>query len=114
MTTEKSKPAGIQGLWDVSDLEGPSVPAPSATERQSLAKAGERLGFASREPTPPKVAPPKPEKEMTARITIRIRPADKQRVEDYAYRQRKMLGDVMADFLDLAEAREREAEQAKG
>ncbi len=45
MSNEKAKPAGLKGLWDVSDLAGDPPVKPSAEQTAAARQVGERLGF---------------------------------------------------------------------
>ncbi|WP_242187200.1 hypothetical protein [Sphingomonas sp. CARO-RG-8B-R24-01] len=112
MTNEVQKPAGIKGMWDVSDLTDPPVQKPSPEQSQAAQQAGERLGFVSREA--PRVEPPveRPKSEFTARVSVRVRPSDKQLLEDLGWRLRRPLGDIVSRALQLF-VEEQEAQDAK-
>lgn len=76
----------------------------------SAAKAGgEGLGFRSEKATPSAPARPTPKPRQatfTDAIHVRARPEDRQRFEDFAYRQRLSKGDAMTRLLDFAEKEE--------
>lgn len=105
----KHTPAGAKNIWDVDDLVEAQPPraAPSDAERGALVRAGERLGFSSREAPLPKALPPRPEPEYPDRITIRVRTEDKLRIEELAYQRRAKLGAVITEMLDLIEAQDK-------
>jgi hypothetical protein len=106
----KAAPAGAQNLWNIDDLidEPRAKPVLSEAERIELTREGEKLGFRTREAPTPKAPPPRPEPEFPARITIRVRPEDKERIEEFAWRRRVKLGTLIAEMLDLFEAQDKD------
>ena len=109
MTKGSARP----GLANFSLDEDDEIPVPTAQQRVAAREGGERLGFKS-EPveTPAKrtPAPPKPA-VYTANFHIRTTPEDRDRYDEFAYRNRMKKGEAMKLLLDLAE--EAEAARAK-
>ena len=101
MTDEASKPAGIKGMWDLSDLTDGPVDKPSSEQADAAHRAGERLGFVSREKPCAEPVVQRERSEFTARMSIRVRPSDKQRFEDLGWRLRRPLGEILGRALEL-------------
>lgn len=114
MSNEKAKPAGLKGLWDVSDLAGDPPVKPSAEQTAAARQVGERLGFVSRE-VPPSPAPvEKARTEFTARMSIRVRPTDKTLLEDLGWRLRTPMGEIITRALELFVAEQEVKEKGRG
>lgn len=114
MSEDKPKPAGLKGLWDVSDLADQPVVKPSAEQTEAARQVGERLGFVSREVPQPPAPVEKPKSEFTARVSIRVRPSDKKLLEDLGWRLRTPLGDIMTRALELFVAEQEAKEKGRG
>lgn len=113
MSEQKPKPAGLKGMWDVSDLTHRPVIKPSAEQAEAAHQVGERLGFVSREVPQPPAPVEKPKSEFTARMSIRVRPSDKKLLEDLGWRLRTPLGEIMTRALKLFVAEQEAKEQGR-
>lgn len=101
MSDDKPKPAGLKGMWDVSDLADQPLIKPSPEQTAAARQVGERLGFVSREVPPSPTPVEKPRSEFTARMSIRVRPSDKKLLEDLGWRLRTPMGEIVTKALEL-------------
>lgn len=106
-TPPKDRRAGMASFGDDDDL-----PIPTPAQIAAAKSRGEGLGFKSEKATAPVPA----EKAriggngrpavFTANFHIRTRPEDRERFEEFAYRQRVSKGEAMRRLLDFWEERE--------
>lgn len=110
MTEGSNRP----GLASFSLEDDDDIPVPTPQQRAAAREGGERLGFKSeptevlgkRAPAPPRAA------VYTANFHIRTTPEDRDRYDEFAYRNRMKKGEAMRLLLDLAE--EAEASRKRG
>jgi len=109
MTQANTRP----GLANFSLDEDDDIPVPTAQQRAAAKQGGEKLGFKSEPAEAPNKRPPVPAREAvyTANFHIRTTPEDRERYDEFAYRNRMKKGEAMKLLLDLAE--EAEAARAK-
>jgi hypothetical protein len=109
MTNGNARPGLANFAMDDED----EIPVPTAQQRAAAREGGERLGFKS-EPTEASTKrTPAPARQAvyTANFHIRTTPEDRDRFDEFAYRNRMKKGEAMRLLLDLAE--EAEAARAK-
>lgn len=86
------------------------IPPPTPEQLANARLAGEGLGFRSEKaastPAPRAVSRAR-EASFSDAIHVRARPEDRQRFEEFAWRNRLKKGDAMTVLLDYAEAEER-------
>lgn len=101
MTQANTRP----GLANFSLDEDDDIPAPTPQQRAAARTGGEKLGFKSEPSEPPAKRPPAPAREAvyTANFHIRTTPQDRERYDEFAYRNRLKKGEAMTLLLDLAE-----------
>lgn len=101
------------GLANFSLDDEDDIPVPTPQQRAAAKQGGEKLGFKSEAVEGPAKRPPAPAREAvyTANFHIRTTPEDRERYDEFAYRNRMKKGEAMKLLLDLAE--EAEAARAK-
>lgn len=109
MTQANARP----GLANFSLDDDDDIPVPTREQRAAAKQGGEKLGFKSEPVEAPAKRPPAPVREAvyTANFHIRTTPEDRERYDEFAYRNRMKKGEAMKLLLDLAE--EAEAARAK-
>lgn len=113
-TATPSKLAGITSFSD--DNSGYIAPPPREVREQARADAAE-IGFVSDKPT----TAPKPITKKRTRqpsqypdhYNLRLREGDRERFDEYAYRNRIPKGEAFRIMLDLAEADEQHQKDVK-
>lgn len=111
------KPAGGTRRSMASFAGDDDIPPPTADQLAQARTAGEGLGFHSEKAAPaaaPRSATRPREANFSDAIHVRARPEDRQRFEEFAWRQRLKKGDAMRLLLDYAEAEERRRSDANG
>jgi hypothetical protein len=110
MTQANARP----GLANFSLDEDDEIPVPTLQQRAAAKQGGEKLGFKSEPTESPAKRPPALAREAvyTANFHIRTTPEDRERYDEFAYRNRMKKGAAMKLLLDLAE--EAEAAREKG
>ena len=105
--TDKAAPGSRRSI--ASFAADDDIPVPTPEQIVAAKAGGEGLGFRSEKATPSAPARPTPKPRQatfTDAIHVRARPEDRQRFEDFAYRQRLSKGDAMTRLLDFAEKEE--------
>lgn len=107
MTNGNARP----GLASFSLDEEDEITVPTPQQRAAAREGGERLGFKSEPAESPARQAPAPARSAvyTANFHIRTTPEDRDRYDEFAYRNRMKKGEAMRLLLDLAE----EAETAR-
>ena len=106
--TDKPVAAGRRSIASFADAD--DVPAPTREQLAAARTAGEGLGFRSEKAATvgPVRSPAKTrEANFSDAIHVRSRPEDRQRFEEFAWRNRLKKGEAMTLLLDYAEAEER-------
>lgn len=106
--TDKPAATGRRSIASFSDAD--DIPAPTREQLAAARTAGEGLGFHSEKAATaePVRAPAKTrEANFSDAIHVRSRPEDRQRFEEFAWRNRLKKGEAMTLLLDYAEAEER-------
>lgn len=108
MTNGNARPGLANFAMDDED----DIPVPTAQQRAAAREGGERLGFKSEPAEASTKRAPAPARQAvyTANFHIRTTPEDRDRFDEFAYRNRMKKGEAMRLLLDLAE----EAEAARG
>jgi len=109
MTKATTRP----GMANFSLDDDDEIPVPTPQQRAAAKQGGEKLGFKSEPTEAPARRPPTAAREAvyTANFHIRTTPEDRERYDEFAYRNRMKKGEAMKLLLDLAE--EAEAVRAK-
>lgn len=92
------------------------IPVPTPEQLAAAKSAGAGLGFHSEKPTPaaPQRPAPKARKAtFTDAIHVRARPEDRERFEEFVWRNRLSRGEGMTLLLDYALAEERRQADAE-
>ncbi|ALR23136.1 MULTISPECIES: hypothetical protein [Sphingomonadaceae] len=93
----------LAGVTSFAADEDYIAPPPKEVREKAKADNG-RIGFVSEKPTPSAPASRKKrEATFTAQFTIRIREEDRERFDEYAYRNRISKGEAFKRLLDTAE-----------
>ena len=113
------KPAPVSRRSIASFSSDDEIPVPTPQQLAAVKSVGEGLGFrsekaAASEALEPMVTARARQAKFTDAIHVRSRPEDRQRFEDFTYRNRLSKGDAMTRLLDFAEAEERRRSASEG
>lgn len=113
--TDKPAPKGRRSIASFAGDD--EIPPPTPQQLAEARSAGEGLGFRSEKPalaTAPRAAARAREANFSNAIHVRARPEDRERFEEFAWRNRLKKGDAMKLVLDYAEAEERRRTEENG